>query len=152
MSQIEMIVDQLRRSFDGETTTDTVAGAAMGIKGALRAAEVWRLLRWARRHFDRDRPDLVVGVDSPSMNFHFARAARQRGIPAMQYVAPQLWAWAEWRMTKVRRWVDVLACILPFEEAYFRAHGVNARFVPVHGGPGIVSGHRPDFAGPAWGE
>lgn len=108
---------------------DTVAGAAMGIKGALRAAEVWRLLRWARRHFDRHRPDLVIGVDSPSMNFHFARAAKERGIPAMQYVAPQLWAWAEWRMKKVRRWVDVLACILPFEEAYFRAHGVNARFV-----------------------
>ena len=47
----------------------------------------------------------------------------------MQYVAPQLWAWREWRMKKLRRWIDRLACILPFEEDYFRAHGVNATFV-----------------------
>jgi lipid-A-disaccharide synthase len=108
---------------------NTVTRAAMGIRGALRAFEVYGMLRWARRHFDRHRPDVWVGVDSPSMNFHFARAAKERGIPTMQYVAPQLWAWAEWRMKKLRRWVDRLACILPFEEAYFRRHGVNATFV-----------------------
>ena len=50
-------------------------------------------------------------------------------MPVMQYVAPQLWAWREGRMKKVRRWVDRLACILPFEEEYFREHGVNATFV-----------------------
>src|SRR3954469_19519944 len=108
---------------------NTVTRAAMGIRGALRAFEVYGMLRWARRHFDAQRPDVWVGVDSPSMNFHFARAARERGIPTMQYVAPQLWAWAEWRMKKLRRWIDRLACILPFEEAYFRSHGVNATFV-----------------------
>src|SRR2546423_1389601 len=63
------------------------------------------------------------------MNIHFAKAAHLRHIPALQYVAPQLWAWAPWRMKKLRRWVDQVACILPFEEAYFRAHGVNATFV-----------------------
>ena len=63
------------------------------------------------------------------MNFHFARAAKRRGVPTLQYVAPQLWAWAQWRMKKLRRWVDRVACILPFEEAYFRGHGVNATFV-----------------------
>jgi lipid-A-disaccharide synthase len=108
---------------------NTVTRAAMGIRGALRAFEVYGMLRWARRHFDAHRPDVWVGVDSPSMNFHFARAAKERGIPTVQYVAPQLWAWAEWRMKKLRRWIDRLACILPFEEAYFRAHGVNATFV-----------------------
>jgi lipid-A-disaccharide synthase len=63
------------------------------------------------------------------MNFHFAKAARVLGIPALQYVAPQLWAWAPWRMKKLRRWVNHVACILPFEEPYFRAHQVNATFV-----------------------
>ena len=63
------------------------------------------------------------------MNFHFARLARRRGIPALQYVAPQLWAWAPWRMKKLRDCVDQVACILPFEESYFLAHGVNATFV-----------------------
>jgi len=108
---------------------NTVNNAAMGIRGALRAAEIYRLLRWTRRHFDTHKPDLWVGVDSPSMNFHFARAARERQIPTLQFVAPQLWAWARWRMAKLRRWVDRVACILPFEEAWFRAHGVNATFV-----------------------
>ena len=108
---------------------DTVTHAAMGWRGALRAVEVIRALRWTRRHFAANRPNLQIGVDSPSMNFHFAKVARASGVPVLQYVAPQLWAWAPWRMKKLRRWVDQMACILPFEEPYFRAHGVNATFV-----------------------
>src|SRR5688572_24801368 len=108
---------------------DTVTNAAMGWRGALRAAEIYKVLRWTKEQFDARRPDLWVGVDSPSMNFHFARAAKERGIPTLQFVAPQLWAWAPWRMKKLRRWVDRVACVLPFEEAYFREHGVEARFV-----------------------
>jgi lipid-A-disaccharide synthase len=108
---------------------NTVTNAAMGWRGALRALEVYKVLRWTRQHFDTQRPDLWVGVDSPSMNFHFARAAHERGIPTLQFVAPQLWAWAPWRMQKLRNWVDRVACIMPFEESYFRSHAVNARFV-----------------------
>lgn len=108
---------------------DTVTNAAMGWRGALRALEVMKVLRWARRHFASHRPDLVIGVDSPSMNIHFARVAHEFGVPVLQYVAPQLWAWAPWRMNKLRRSVDRVACILPFEQEYFRSHGVNATFV-----------------------
>src|SRR5918997_5843475 len=60
---------------------ETVGNAAMGWRGALRAAEVWNLLRWTRRHFALHKPDLVVGVDSPSMNFHFARLGKSVGAP-----------------------------------------------------------------------
>ena len=108
---------------------NTVTNAAMGLRGALRAFEVMNWLRWVRTHFKEHRPDLHIGVDSPSMNFHFAKLARQLGIPVLQYVAPQLWAWAPRRMKKLRRWVDRVACILPFEESYFQSHGVNATFV-----------------------
>lgn len=108
---------------------NTVAKAAMGLRGILRARDVYGLLKWTGHYFDEHRPDLWIGVDSPSMNFHFAKVARERAIPTFQYVAPQLWAWAPWRMKKLRRWVDQMACILPFEESYFRAHGVNATFV-----------------------
>ena len=108
---------------------DTVTRAAMGWRGALRAVELSKVLRWTKRHFDANKPDIWIGVDSPSMNFHFAREAKARGIATLQYVAPQLWAWAPWRMWKLRAWVDQVACILPFEEAYFREHGVNATFV-----------------------
>lgn len=108
---------------------ETVGNAAMGLRGALRAFEVMEMLRWTREHFKANRPDLLVGVDSPSMNFHFAKLAKSLGIPVLQYVAPQLWAWREGRMKKLRRWVDRLACILPFEENYFKSHGVDATFV-----------------------
>lgn len=108
---------------------NTVTNAAMGWRGALRALEVYKVLRWTRQHFDAHKPDLWVGVDSPSMNFHFARAAHERGIPTLQFVAPQLWAWAPWRMHKLQKWVDRVACIMPFEEAYFRSHAVKAQFV-----------------------
>ena len=108
---------------------DTVTKAAMGWRGIFRASEVMNALKWTRNYFKTYQPHLHIGVDSPSMNFHFAKVAHELNIPVLQYVAPQLWAWATWRMKKLRRWVDQVACILPFEEAYFRAHGVNATFV-----------------------
>lgn len=108
---------------------DTVTKAAMGWRGIFRASDVMNALRWTRNHFKTYQPHLHIGVDSPSMNFHFAKVAHELNIPVLQYVAPQLWAWATWRMKKLRRWVDQVACILPFEEAYFRNHGVNATFV-----------------------
>src|SRR5690606_20764719 len=82
---------------------NTVTNAAMGIRGAPRARDIYRIRRRTRDRFDAQKPDLWVGVDSPSMNFHFARAAKERGIPTLQFVAPQLWAWARWRMKKLRR-------------------------------------------------
>jgi len=75
------------------------------------------------------KPDVVVPVDSPAFNWHIAKAARKCGAPVMYYVAPQLWAWAPWRIRKARRLIDRLACILPFEEEYFRSRGVRASFV-----------------------
>jgi lipid-A-disaccharide synthase len=108
---------------------NTVTKAAMGWRGLLRVFEIYRLLKWTSRYLDQHPPDLHIGVDSPSMNFHFARVAHDRRIPVLQYVAPQLWAWAPRRMKKLRRWVDRVACILPFEEKYFQSHGVNATFV-----------------------
>jgi lipid-A-disaccharide synthase len=137
---------------------ETVHNAAMGWRGALRAVEVWRLLKWTRRHFEKNPPDLQIGVDSPSMNFHFAKLAKARGVKVLQYVAPQLWAWKEGRMKKVRAWIDHVACVLPFEEPYFRSHGVNASFVghplfdelPPHREPPPVAErfpHRPPVIG-----
>src|SRR5207249_11308267 len=95
----------------------------------LRAIEVWRWLRWTRAHFQQHPPDLHICVDSSAMNLPFARLAKRFGRPVMYYIAPQLWASREWRMRKLRKYIDHLACILPFEEPYFRSHGVNATYV-----------------------
>ena len=114
--------------------TETTARAAMGLGGVGRAREMYRLLRWTRDHFRApDPPNLQICVDSSAVNLHFAKVAKTANpaspIPVLYYIAPQLWAWREGRMKKLRKWTDRLACILPFEEAYFRSHGVNASFV-----------------------
>lgn len=108
---------------------ETTRQAAMGFSAFTRLAEMWRLLKWTRDYFHKHKPDLLICVDSPEMNFPFARAAKEAGVPVLYYIAPQLWAWREGRMEKLQKWVDRVACILPFEEAYFRSHGVDATFV-----------------------
>lgn len=108
---------------------ETVHSAAMGISGVKRIFEMLRLLKWTRRYFAQSPPDLQICCDSPAMNFHFAKLAHGFGVPVLYYIAPQLWAWREGRMKKLRKWVDQVACILPFEEEYFRRHGVNSTFV-----------------------
>ena len=109
---------------------ETTRGAAMGVGGMGRVVELLRVFRWLKSAYFIRRPaDLQICVDSPAMNFHYARAAKERGIPVLYYIAPQLWAWREGRMKKLRNWVDEVACILPFEQEYFRQHGVNATFV-----------------------
>ncbi len=108
---------------------ETTRRAAMAVQAMGRVMEMWRLLRWTRRYFDRSKPDLVICVDSPELNFHFTKIAHRRGIPVLYYIAPQVWAWREGRIKKLRKWVDHVACILPFEQEYFARHGVKASFV-----------------------
>ena len=108
---------------------ETVGAAAMGWRGALRALEVSRMLRETRRSYQAQKPDLHVCIDSSAMNLPFAKMARSMGVPVLYYIAPQLWASREGRMPQLRQQVNKLACILPFEEGYFREHGVDATFV-----------------------
>ena len=95
------------------------------------------------------RPAVHVPVDSPALNWHLARAARRRGIPVMYYIAPQVWAWAPWRVRKLRRLTDAVACILPFEQEYLRRRGVNAHFVGHPLFDGLASAEPPDLEEPA---
>ncbi len=108
---------------------NTVTGAAMGWRGALRALEFARWVKLVRAHYAQHKPDLHICIDSSAMNLPFAKLAKSFGVPVLYYIAPQLWASREGRMKKLRRDVDAVASIVPFEEPYFRQHGVNATFV-----------------------
>jgi len=108
---------------------DTTHRAAMGHHALKEVGHYWHLLKRIERSFQTDRPDLVVVCDSPSFNFHVAKAAKKAGIRTLFYVAPQLWAWGVWRIRKLRRCCDKLCCILPFEEPWFKDRGVDATFV-----------------------
>lgn len=87
------------------------------------------LLREADEYFARHRPDAVVLVDYPGFNWWIARRAKAHGIPVFYYVPPQIWAWASWRVGKMRRFVDHVLCSLPFEAAWFAERGCRATFI-----------------------
>jgi lipid-A-disaccharide synthase len=89
----------------------------------------WNLASRADRYFRHHRPDAVVLIDYPGFNWWIARRAKAHGIPVFYYGAPQLWAWAGWRVRKMRRFVDHVLCKLPFEEAWYRERGCNATYV-----------------------
>jgi lipid-A-disaccharide synthase len=73
--------------------------------------------------------DAVVLVDNPGLNLRLARVAKRSGHRVIYYIAPQIWAWNERRIEKLRRYVDRLIVILPFEEEYFGKAGVATVFV-----------------------
>lgn len=109
---------------------DLVSRAIMGIGPAMREAP--RLLGLLRRMagvFDRRRPELVLLVDYPGLNLFVARLAHRRGIPVVYFVAPQLWAWAPWRVRRFARVVDQALVIFPFEVPFFRQAGLAAEFI-----------------------
>jgi len=103
--------------------------AAMGL-GAFRRVravrgQIRRLKRWARGA----RIVAHVPVDSPAANFPICRLLRRRGARTVHLIAPQLWAWGGWRTGKLRRRTDLVLCVLPFEEKWFRDRRVPAKFI-----------------------
>lgn len=75
------------------------------------------------------QPDALVLIDYPGFNLRIARWAKSRGIPVVYYISPQLWAWHASRAHAIRRDVDKLLVILPFEQEFFRKYGIEAEFV-----------------------
>lgn len=73
-------------------------------------------------------PDVLILVDYPGFNMKMARWAKERGIRTFYYIAPKVWAWREWRVKAIRRYVDRLYIIFPFERDYFPRHGITPVF------------------------
>jgi lipid-A-disaccharide synthase len=104
--------------------------AVMGLVEVLRHLPYF--LRLRRRVFETlasEGVDLVIPIDYPGFNLRLARHARASGIPVLYYIAPQVWAWHRSRVRDLARDADEVAVVLPFEEAFLRRSGVNARFV-----------------------
>ncbi|MCK5793686.1 MAG: lipid-A-disaccharide synthase, partial [Anaerolineales bacterium] len=77
----------------------------------------------------RDKPDLALLVDFPDFNLPLARKLKKAGIPVCYFISPQLWAWRKSRVKQIKKYVDLMLVIFPFEEAFYRAHQVNAVYV-----------------------
>jgi lipid-A-disaccharide synthase len=101
----------------------------IGIVGPSAVRALARRVLAIRRMLRRDPLDLVVLIDNPGLNFHFARVAKQAGLRVVYYIAPQLWAWRPRRMRWIQRRVDHVMVILPFEAELYRSAGVPCTFV-----------------------
>ena len=73
-------------------------------------------------------PDVLILVDYPGFNMKMARWAKKHGIRTFYYIAPKAWAWREWRVKAIRKYVDRLFIIFPFERTYFPKHGIEPIF------------------------
>ncbi|MEE4351613.1 MAG: lipid-A-disaccharide synthase [Desulfatiglans sp.] len=90
---------------------------------------ITRALSRLKTTLKKQRPDLLILIDYPDFNLHLARKAKRLHIPVLYYISPQVWAWREGRVRKIRRRVDRMAVILPFEEAFYRERGMAVDYV-----------------------
>ncbi len=94
-----------------------------------KAPRLLKALARLKQLISRSRPDLVVLIDFPDFNLHLAGYAKKLGIPVLYYISPQLWAWRSRRVYKIKRRVDHMAVILPFEQAFYEKYNVPVTFV-----------------------
>lgn len=89
----------------------------------------YQLVRRANRFIQTEKPDAVVLIDFPGFNWWIARKAKAAGVPVYYYLPPQMWAWAPWRIGKIRRFVDHVLSGLPFEPQWYADRGVKIEYV-----------------------
>lgn len=147
MADIRAIDPQATFTFLGGDRMAAVAGHAplvhitdmafMGFSEVLRnLGAIRRNMQTAVRALDTERPDVLVPVDYPSFNLKVAAQARRRGIPVVYYISPKVWAWKEHRVRALRRLVDSMLVIFPFEVDYYRdRHRMDVTFV---GNPSVA--------------
>jgi len=104
--------------------------AVMGLSEVLgRLRELLALRRDLARRFATDPPDLFIGVDAPDFNLGLEMRLRRLGLPTLHYVSPSVWAWRRYRVRRIGRATDLVLTLFPFEEDFYREHGVSARYV-----------------------
>ena len=104
--------------------------AYMGFADVVRhLGKILGFLGTARRSIDEWRPGHVILIDYPSFNLKVAKYAHNLGIPVHYFISPKVWVWKEWRVKDIRRYVDHMYCILPFEPDWYQEHGYKATYV-----------------------
>lgn len=81
------------------------------------------------RECDRAKPDVALLLDYPDFNLRLAKNLKKRGIKVVYYISPQVWAWRRGRVKLIKKVVDEMLVLFPFEETFYREHGVKAAFV-----------------------
>lgn len=107
----------------------TTGDAAMGVVGPGKIASVRKQIKAIKTWTKENRILGHVAVDSPAANFPICKFMRKTDHRVIHVVAPQMWAWGKWRVTKLRKNTNGVLCLLPFEEQWFNDRNVPARFI-----------------------
>lgn len=104
--------------------------AVMGILPVLwNLRSILNCLRMVQNYLRSEKPDAVILIDFPGFNWRVARQAKSAGIPVIYFMPPQIWAWAQWRVKKMKRLVNHVLCPLEFEAKWFRSKGINVDLI-----------------------
>ncbi len=104
--------------------------AFMGfLEVALNLKTILKNIRFCKQDIKAYQPDILILVDYPGFNLRIASFAKTLGIRVVYYISPQLWAWKEGRVKSIRKYVDQMLVILPFEKAFYQSHSFESEFV-----------------------
>lgn len=104
--------------------------AVMGFTAVLPLLrKFFRVAHMGREFLKKHRPDAVVLVDFPGFNWHIAKYAKELGIPVYFYCPPQMWAWGSWRIKRIKRYIDCVLSVLPFEAEWYKERGARVEYV-----------------------
>ena len=104
--------------------------SVMGLSEVLgHLGEILKIRKHLRNYYNSNPPDVFIGIDAPDFNLGLERRLKEAGIKTVHYVSPSVWAWRQNRVKKISRSVDLMLTLFPFEEAFYRDHDVNVRFV-----------------------
>ena len=113
-----------------ELIVDSTELAVVGLVEVLHHyREIRSALNTLKAQVRARRPALLVLVDYPEFNLRLARFAHQHGVPVLFYISPQVWAWRGWRVRAIRRHVDHMAVVFPFERDFYEKHDVPVTYV-----------------------
>ncbi|MBI3581188.1 MAG: hypothetical protein HY098_03785 [Nitrospinae bacterium] len=104
--------------------------AAIGVVEMLSKTRFFMgVIESVRRKIRAGEFDAVILIDYPGFNFRVARTAWERGLPVFYYVLPQIWAWRRYRMRAMKKWMDTVISVFPFEPKFYAEYGMTAHFV-----------------------
>lgn len=109
----------------------TTEHAAMGLNALSQFKAHKRRLKTLRQWLAANPIDMLIPVDSPAANWSICKLVKDnvKGAKVIHLVAPQVWAWASWRIKRLQKWSDGILCLLPFEPDWFEQRGVKAQFI-----------------------
>ncbi|MFN3436976.1 MAG: lipid-A-disaccharide synthase [Acidovorax sp.] len=118
-----------RRGFDAWWPSEKLAVHGYSMEVLRRLRELLGIRKQLRERLLKDRPDVFIGVDAPDFNLGLEADLRAAGIKTVHFVCPSIWAWRADRIEKIRRSVDHVLCIFPFEPDLLAQHGIAATYV-----------------------